>query len=643
MSLLRNTHRTTGERATDMVHETDNGSVAMLMCALLLSLTACGESVSNITPGSGSPGEPLPATGSIGDLVWNDLNQDGLIDTGEPGIEAVRISLEASGGELLAETLTGPGGAYLFEGVEAGTYTVRVDESRLPPDFVASPCDVGDNDSLDSDCSPVTVVLPENDTEIANVDFGYYSLEIGQIGDRVWFDHDRNGVQDAGEPGIEMIGIVLRDDATGEVVQTTTSGEDGAYSFQGLASGVYVVDIDIETVPLGFFVTDCEVGGDESQDSNCLPALVVLSEEAPADPTIDFGYQSSFEGQIGDFVWNDLDEDGIQDAEELGLPFVRLQLFDELGIKIQKVTADEAGRYLFVGLDQGNYTVTVREESVPGALVPTLCDFGEDDEIDSECSPAAVSLPDGDTIDLSIDFGFTSESPCRATVGDFVWFDSNCDGLQDLGEPGLENIRVILHDGDGNVLQRGITDSTGWYEFVYVCPGDYIVTIDTSYLPPDYIASDCDVGPDDELDSECSPYLLVIDDPDQVVTGLDFGFCSICDGTIGDFVWNDIDGDGTQGPAEPGMENVKVTLEDELGQLLSEVTTDGDGRYFFGGLCAGNYFVEVDPTSLPPGSVETICNAGPDPAVDSECGRVPVELLDDTARDETIDFGFIVP
>ncbi|MED6334591.1 MAG: SdrD B-like domain-containing protein [Planctomycetota bacterium] len=626
-----------------MVHETDNGSVAMIKCALLLSLTACGESVSNITPGSGSPGEPLPATGSIGDLVWNDLNQDGLIDTGEDGIEAVRIVLEASGGELLAETLTTAGGAYLFEGVEAGTYTVRVDESTLPPDFVASPCDVGGNDSLDSDCSPVTVVLPEDDTEIANVDFGYYSLEIGQIGDVVWFDHDRDGVQDAGEPGIEMIGIVLRDDATGEVVQTTTSGEGGAYSFQGLASGVYVVDIDIESVPPGFFVTDCEVGGDETQDSNCLPALVVLSEEAPADPTIDFGYQSSFDGQIGDFVWNDLDEDGIQDAEELGLPFVRMQLFDELGIKIQKVTADEAGRYLFVGLDQGNYTVTVREESVPGALVPTLCDFGEDDELDSECSPASVPLPTEDTIDLSIDFGFTSESPCRATVGDFVWFDSNCNGLQDPGEPGLENIRIVLYDGDGDVLQRGVTDSTGWYEFVYVCPGDYIVTIDSSYLPPDYITSDCDVGSDDELDSECSPYSLVIDDPDQMVTGLDFGFCSTCDGTIGDFVWNDIDGDGTQRPAEPGMGGVKVTLEDELGQLLAEVTTDADGRYFFGGLCAGTYFVEVDPTSLPPGSVETICNAGPDPADDSECGRVLVELLDDTARDETIDFGFIAP
>ena len=72
MSLLRNTHRTTGERETDMVHGTDNGSVAMLMCALLLSLTACGESVSNVTPGSGSPGESLPATGLIGGLVWNE-------------------------------------------------------------------------------------------------------------------------------------------------------------------------------------------------------------------------------------------------------------------------------------------------------------------------------------------------------------------------------------------------------------------------------------------------------------------------------------------------------------------------------------------------------------------------------------------
>jgi hypothetical protein len=635
-------HRATGGRATNGVRETDLRIQALLASGLLLSLAACGDSVSNITPGTAPPGEPPPATGSIGDLVWNDLNQDGLIDTGEPGIEGVRVILEASEGVVLDETITSSGGAYVIEGIEAGTYTVRVDETTLPPDFVASPCDVGGNDALDSDCSPVTVVLPEDDSEITDVDFGYFSLEVGTIGDLVWFDEDRDGLQGAGEPGIEDVGVVLRDDATGEVVQTTTTTEAGAYTFQGLAPGLYLVEIDAESVPPGFFVTDCEIGGDETQDSNCLPALVEITAEASVDPTIDFGYQSPFEGQIGDFVWNDLDEDGTQDPEEPGLPFVRMLLFDDVGVKIQKVTADENGRYLFVGLGAGDYSVAVREASVPDALVPTLCDFGDDDELDSECSPAPVSLATDGSIDLSIDFGYTSQSPCRATIGDFVWFDANCNGLQDQGEPGLEYIRVVLHDMEGNVLERAITDSTGWYEFVYVCPGDYIVTIDTSYLPPDYVATECDVGADDELDSECSPTLVVIDDPDQALTGLDYGFCSTCDGTIGDFVWLDVDGDGIQRPGEPGIEGVVVTLEDELGQSLAQATTDADGKYFFGGLCAGIYFVEVDPTSLDPGLVETLCNAGSDPTEDSDCARVTVELLDDTARDETIDFGFVV-
>ncbi|MAF65486.1 MAG: hypothetical protein CMJ84_07495 [Planctomycetes bacterium] len=641
MSLQRNQHRTTRSGRTRTIDRSNLGPRSGLAAALLFSLTACGESVSNITPGTGPPGEPPPATGSIGDLVWNDLNQDGLIDTGEPGIEGVRITLEAAEGVLLDEALTASGGAYLFEGVEAGTYTVRVDETTLPPDFVASPCDVGGNDSLDSDCSPVTVVLPEDDAEITNIDFGFYSLEVGEVGDLVWFDQDRDGLQDAGEPGIEGVGLVLSDDATGETVQVTTTGEDGTYAFGGLAPGLYVVDIDIESLPASFFVTDCETAGDTTQDSNCLPALVEVTEETPADPTIDFGYQSPFEGQIGDFVWNDLDEDGVQDPGEPGLPFVRMLLHDDMGVKIQKVTADETGHYLFVGLEQGDYTVLIREASVPDALVPTMCDFSEDDELDSECSPAAVTLPTDDTSDLSIDFGYTSQSPCRATIGDFVWFDSNCNGLQDAGEPGLENMRVVLHDLEGTVLERGITDVTGWYEFLYVCPGDYIVTVDTFYLPPDYIATACDVGSDDELDSECSPTLVEIDYPAQEITGLDYGFCSTCDGSIGDYVWLDGDGDGTQRPAELGIEGVVVTLEDELGQALAQVSTDPDGRYFFGGLCAGIYFVEVDPTSLPTGFVETICNAGDDSADDSECGRVTVELLDDTARDETIDFGFV--
>lgn len=115
----------------------------------------------------------VPCTGLVGDFVWNDLNADGLQDLGEPGIEGVRLTLCDPMGNELGETFTDDMGAYLFTGLCAGTYVVKVDESTLPMDFVPSPCNVGTDDTIDNDCSPCMAVLPMDDSEDRDCDFGY--------------------------------------------------------------------------------------------------------------------------------------------------------------------------------------------------------------------------------------------------------------------------------------------------------------------------------------------------------------------------------------------------------------------------------------------------------------------------------------
>ncbi|MCP5240234.1 MAG: carboxypeptidase regulatory-like domain-containing protein [Zoogloeaceae bacterium] len=82
--------------------------------------------------------------------------------------------------------------------------------------------------------------------------WGFY--EKAEIGDRVWLDANKNGIQDAGEAGVSGVTARLVD-ADGNVVATATTDANGNYLFDGLTPGQYRVDFDLGTLPAGFAVT----------------------------------------------------------------------------------------------------------------------------------------------------------------------------------------------------------------------------------------------------------------------------------------------------------------------------------------------------------------------------------------------------
>lgn len=84
---------------------------------------------------------------------------------------------------------------------------------------------------------------------------------------------------------------------------------------------------------------------------------------------------------IGDFVWQDFDYDGIQDAHEPGVPGVTVQLLDCLGNVLAETTTDADGYYLFADLIPGNYLIRVL---APVGYVLSPQDQGSDDAVDSD-------------------------------------------------------------------------------------------------------------------------------------------------------------------------------------------------------------------------------------------------------------------
>jgi hypothetical protein len=353
----------------------------------------------------------------------------------------------------------------------------------------------------------------------------------GRIGDFVWHDLDEDGSNDDPEPGIAGVPVSLW--RSGVMVASTTTSTTGGYSFTNLENACYEVRV---VAPSGM-APSLPGADDRSHDSSLSPAQVC----APNEDSLwtDFGFVSSWsgDGKIGDFVWNDLDQDGLQDSgpegvpekgEELGIAGVEVTLLRG-PITVATTTTSATGRYLFTGLAAGCYDVVV---GTPSGLAPSPPGAGPD-ETNSSSSPTRVCLPTGQTENLKIDFGF---APINGKIGGLAWHDLDRDGIQDIGEPRLMGVDIELWR-DGIRVTGGATgteDSYGNYLFErrngYLVAGCYQVTART---PTGMTPSPTGAG-NPETDSNGSPATVCLPTDRSEDYTTDFGFFWPRPGATGD-------------------------------------------------------------------------------------------------------------
>jgi len=87
-------------------------------------------------------------------------------------------------------------------------------------------------------------------------------------------------------------------------------------------------------------------------------------------------------------------------------------------------------------------------------------------------------------------------------IADWVWLDSDKDGLQDFGEPGVGGVEVILRDEGGKELARTITNASGYYAFGAESGKQYLVEF---VKPSKFSFTQKDKGGSDEVDSDADP------------------------------------------------------------------------------------------------------------------------------------------
>ncbi|MEZ4710896.1 MAG: SdrD B-like domain-containing protein [Caldilineaceae bacterium] len=426
--------------------------------------------------------------GSFGNLVWFDYNGNGYVEDGEPGIPNVRMVLSDADGNEIDSTLTDENGYYNFPHLAPAVYTVAVDKSTLPEGAIPTfELDQPDNGLLDSQLT--AHVFDPNCHPATDVDFGFKLL--GTIGDRVWYDTNGDGVQDGGEVGIPGVTLQLIQRESQVVIATQETVGDGFYTFTDVERGNYIVRVVTSTLPQGYYQSGDADEILDNQSETHLPGGGHIY-------TMDFGYTNR--ASLGDYVWHDLNANGVQETDEPGIGSVHVTLYNGGGTKLSETTTNSSGYYRFVNLDAGSYIV---EFTAPAGYTYSAKDQGGNDAADSDADAATgraplVTLAAGEA-NLTIDAGLYQV----ACLGDTVWEDTNNNGIQDEGEPGVELIPVTLYDGDGNVIDTTQTDANGNYQFCDLLPGDYSVSFE---LPTSsHSFSPQDQGNDDETDSDANP------------------------------------------------------------------------------------------------------------------------------------------
>ncbi len=305
--------------------------------------------------------KPPASAHAISGTIWNDngagggVAGDGILNGTEPGIQNVNVCLYDSTGAILLTCVTTPAnGSYSFPGLADGTYVVKVNPATLPSPAYGQ---TGDPDPLKDDMTTVLV----SGANVTNKNFGYREV-LGSISGTVCVGGG-DGQCNPGETTLPLVTVTLiyfgadgipgTGDDTSTVKQTDGSGN---YTFPNLVPGQYQI---VETNPANYSSVADADGGNPDNIS-----LVLAHGQNAIDQ--DFEDASTASGFIGDLVWWDVNQDGRRDAGEPGIPDVTVELYNSVGNLIGTDVTDANGKYDFVSLAAGAYTVQDRQRRIRG-------------------------------------------------------------------------------------------------------------------------------------------------------------------------------------------------------------------------------------------------------------------------------------
>lgn len=437
----------------------------------------------------------------LGDRLWFEDDNDGDASTGSvTPVGAGHVVTAVASDKVTTYTgVTDANGNYLIPVPEYDTYWVT---TALPTGASDTPIwtkygyQASQYNNKNHDRTGTTVTMDNHDN--LSIDFGFTRIvqpALVSLGDYVWLDRDGDGAQNE-PPSAGQDGITVTLTSPNRALTTTVTTNGGYYYFTDLQPNqVYTVQF---TLPSGYgFTTPNQ--GNATRDSDAPPSGVVIVHLGHQDDfTVDAGLVLLPPPLValGDFVWEDRNENGQQEDGEPGIPNVQVTLYHPDN-STSSTTTDAQGLYSFSNLlPNTTYVVTF---ATPDGYTPTTANAGSDTS-DSDPRNGQVTVNLGANDDLTIDAGFVRPPPtAAASLGDLVWEDRNADGRQGSGEPPIAQVTVTLTGADGSTATT-TTDANGLYTFTNLLPG---LTYTVTFTPPTgFTSTTANSGTDDGADSD---------------------------------------------------------------------------------------------------------------------------------------------
>ena len=301
-------------------------------------------------------------------------------------------------------------------------------------------------DSPEPPAAPTPIMAGDT---LEEYDFGQYKLDVRSVDGQAYSVTVSNGIDTVTAGGIctyPEIGIA---NVPGDTLDLCLTGGD--FTLDIIPSIPGDIEILLDGVPISATIDPRELGEGIYQleinlfptdESECLAMTIrtirVITDGCPA--------------KLGDFVWFDENENGLQDPGEPGVGGIPVILQAPDGTPLDTAVTDGTGMYMFM-VDAGDYKLTFKT----GSNYDLTDQNAGDDTRDSDVDPATmmtpvVSLEEGE-INLTIDAGLFTP----------------CINVTDPGEIGYDQMLCAPgNDPEPLVSIRPATGGEGELEYVWM-------------------------------------------------------------------------------------------------------------------------------------------------------------------------------
>jgi len=350
-------------------------------------------------------------TSIVTGLVYDDANENGARDAGEPGIAGATMELTIAGGGTIS-TVTDTTGRYQFTVNTGATVTI------------VSSSPGGAWYGTTTNWLTFTLSTPGWNT---GYDFGYSNDPgVTLLRGVVFKDANANGLREAGEAAIAGVTVTLDgqstkvSDSLGRYVFTTTGGNHAI----------------VETDPAGYL--------------SSTPNEVPVNLSTGMSGTVEFGdWQAPAHlATISGVVYQDADGDGVLDPGEVGIQGAAVSLDG-----LTTISTNAAGFYVFVLGQAAAHNVLEKD---PAGYFST--------------TPNKVYQSVAASQNYRVDFGDAPATSAFSVIRGVIFADENRNGARDPGEAALAGVTLSLN----NVL-FATTDAQGFYTFRVTGPGERIL------------------------------------------------------------------------------------------------------------------------------------------------------------------------